>query len=148
MRPPFRMTVGLWIASTIIGTLLRLGLPDGPSALHSERGRKSGKIYTIPIAQVENSDTSFLVAAFGEVNWVRNLRVADQAQLTRRRRTEAIKVVELGTQEAASILKQFFRESQRVPFIKPYFHVTTESSLADFEQEALYHPVFRIVSMN
>ena len=142
------MTTGLWMASTIIGTLLRLGLPVGPSALLSVRGRKSGKIATIPIALVENNGTRFLVAAFGEVNWVRNLRVAGSAQLTRRRRTEAIGVVELGTREAAPILKQYLRESQRVSFIKPYFHVTPQSSLVDFEQEALYHPVFRIVSKN
>ena len=101
-----------------------------------------------PDALVENSGTSFLVAAFGEVNWVRNLRAAGSAQLTRRRRTEAIGVVELGAREAAPILKQFLRESQSVSFIKPYFHVTPQSSLADFEQEALYHPVFRIVNTN
>jgi deazaflavin-dependent oxidoreductase (nitroreductase family) len=148
MRQPFRMTTGLWAGSTIITTLLRLGLPVGPSVLLSVRGRKSGKIYTIPIALVENSGTRWLVAAFGEVNWVRNLRAAGQAQLTRRRRTEDIGVVELGTREAAPILKQFLKESQNVPFIKPYFHVTPQSSLADFEQEALYHPVFRIVSKN
>jgi deazaflavin-dependent oxidoreductase (nitroreductase family) len=146
MRQPFHMTGGLQVVSTIITTLLRLGLPVGPSALLSVAGRTSGKIYTIPIALVENSGTSFLVAAFGEVNWVRNLRAAGQAHLTRRRRTEAIGVVELEMREAAPILKQFLRESQRVSFIKPYFQVTPQSSLADFEQEALYHPVFRIVS--
>jgi deazaflavin-dependent oxidoreductase (nitroreductase family) len=142
------MTGGLRVVSTIITTLLRLGVPVGPSALLSARGRTSGKLYTIPIALVENSGTSFLVAAFGEVNWVRNLRAAGSAQLTRRRRTEAIGVVELGAREAAPILKQFLRESQSVSFIKPYFHVTPQSSLADFEQEALYHPVFRIVNTN
>jgi deazaflavin-dependent oxidoreductase (nitroreductase family) len=142
------MTGGLRVVSTIITTLLRLGVPVGPSALLSVRGRTSGKLYTIPIALVENSGTSFLVAAFGEVNWVRNLRAAGSAQLTRRRRTEAIGVVELGAREAAPILKQFLRESQSVSFIKPYFHVTPQSSLADFEQEALYHPVFRIVNTN
>ena len=146
MRQPFHMTGGLRVVSTILTTLLRLGLPVGPSALLSVRGRTSGKIYTIPVALVETSGTSFLVAAFGEVNWVRNLRAAGQAHLTRRRRTEAIGVVELGAREAAPILKQFLRESQRVSFIKPYFRVTPHSSLADFEQEALYHPVFRIVS--
>jgi steroid delta-isomerase-like uncharacterized protein/deazaflavin-dependent oxidoreductase (nitroreductase family) len=146
MRQPFHMTGGLRVVSTIITTLLRLGLPVGPSALLSVAGRTSGKIYTIPIALVENSGTRFLVAAFGEVNWVRNLRAAGQAHLTRRRRTEAIGAVELGPREAAPILKQFLRESQRVSFIKPYFHVTPQSSLADFEQEALHHPVFRIVS--
>jgi len=140
------MTGGLRVVSTILTTLLRLGLPVGPSVLLSVRGRTSGKIYTIPVALVETSGTSFLVAAFGEVNWVRNLRAAGQAHLTRRRRTEAIGVVELGAREAAPMLKQFLRESQRVSFIKPYFRVTPHSSLADFEQEALYHPVFRIVS--
>jgi deazaflavin-dependent oxidoreductase (nitroreductase family) len=146
MRQAFHMTGGLRVVSTIITTLLRLGVPVGPSVLLSVAGRKSGKIYTIPIELVENSGTRFLVAAFGEVNWVRNLRAAGQAHLTRRRRTEAIGVVELEAKEAAPILKQFLRESQRVSFIKPYFHVTPHSSLADFEQEALYHPVFCIVS--
>jgi deazaflavin-dependent oxidoreductase (nitroreductase family) len=148
MRQPFRMTGGLRATSAFITTLLRLGLPVGPSVLLSVRGRKSGKIYTIPVALVENSGTRWLVAAFGEVNWVRNLRAAGQAQLTRRRRTETIGVVELETREAAPILKQFLRESQRVSFIKPYFRVTPHSSLAEFEQEALHHPVFRIVSTN
>ena len=148
MRQPFHMTGGLRVVSTILTTLLRLGLPVGPSALLSVRGRTSGKIYTIPVALVETSGTSFLVAAFGEVNWVRNLRAAGQAHLTRRRRTESIGVVELGTREAAPMLKQFLRESQRVSFIKPYFRVTPQSSLADFEREALHHPVFRIVSTN
>jgi deazaflavin-dependent oxidoreductase (nitroreductase family) len=148
MRQPFRMTGGLRVVSAIITTLLRMGLPVGPAVLLSVRGRTSGKIYTIPVELVEKSGTSFLVAAFGEVNWVRNLRSAGQAQLTRRRRTEAIEVVELETREAAPILKQFLRESQRVSFIKPYFHVTPHSSLAEFEQEALHHPVFRIVSAN
>lgn len=146
MRQPFHMTGGLRVVSTILSTLLRLGLPAGPSVLLSVRGRKSGKMYTIPVALVENNGTRWLVAAFGEVNWVRNLRATGQAQLTRRRRTETIGVVELGTREAAPILKQFLKESQRVSFIKPYFHVTPHSSLADFEQEAVYHPVFRIVS--
>ena len=148
MIQPFHMTGGLRVVSTIITILLRLGLPVGPSVLLSVRGRKSGKIYTIPVALVENSGTSFLVAAFGEVNWVRNLRVTGSAHLTRKRRTEAIGVVELEAREAAPVLKQYLRESQRVSFIKPYFRVTPHSSLADFEQEALYHPVFRVVRAN
>jgi deazaflavin-dependent oxidoreductase (nitroreductase family) len=146
MRQPFHMTGGLRVVSTIITTLVRLGLPVGPAVLLSVQGRRSGKMYTIPIELVEYGGARYLVAGFGEVNWVRNLRAAGRAQLTRRRRIEAIGVVELGAREAAPILKQYLRDSQGVSFIKPYFHVTPQSSLADFEQEALYHPVFRIVS--
>jgi len=93
MRQPFHMTGGLRVASNTISTLVRLGVPVGPSVLLSVRGRKSGKNYTVPIALVENNGTRFLVAAFGEVNWVRNLRAAGEARLTRRRRTETIRVV-------------------------------------------------------
>jgi deazaflavin-dependent oxidoreductase (nitroreductase family) len=148
MRQPFHLTGGLRVVSTIITALVRLGLPVGPSALLSVRGRTTGKIYTTPIALVEDCGARWVVAAFGEVGWVRNLRAAGQAQLTRRRHTEAIGVVELGSREAAPILKRFLKESERVSFIKPYFYVTPQSSLAAFEQEALYHPVFRIVGVN
>lgn len=147
MRQPFRMTGGLRVTSIVLSTLVRLGLPVGPSALLSVRGRKSGQIHTVPIALVEDHGARFLVAAFGEVNWVRNLRAAGQARLTRRRRAETIGVIELEAREAAPILKKFLKESERVSFIKPYFHVTPQSSLADFEREALYHPVFRVVSL-
>jgi hypothetical protein len=89
-----------------------------------------------------------LVAAFGEVGWVHNLRAAGQAQLTRGRRTEAIGVVELAARDAAPILQQFLTSFRMVPFIPPYFDVTQHSPLADFERETAHHPVFRIVSTN
>ena len=148
MRETFHMTRSMRIGSTMLTALLRAGLPLGSLTLLSVRGRKSGKISTIPVALVEQDGTSFLVAAFGEVSWVRNLRATGQAQLTRRRRTEAIGVVELGTREAAPILKQFLTNYHLVPFIPPYFDVTSQSPLADFEREASHHPVFRIVRTN
>jgi deazaflavin-dependent oxidoreductase (nitroreductase family) len=139
------MSVGLRVVSIAISTLVRLGLPVGPSALLTVRGRKSGKRYTTPIALLETSGATYLIGAFGEVDWVRNLRAAGAAQLTRRRRTETIGVVELEAREAAPFLKQYLKESERVSFIKPYFHVAPQSALVEFEQEALYHPVFRVM---
>ena len=56
MRQPFHMTGGLRVVSTLITTLLRLGLPVGPAVLLSVRGRTSGTIYTIPVELVENPD--------------------------------------------------------------------------------------------
>lgn len=97
--------------------------------LLSVRGRKSGKVFTTPVAVVKREGSRWLVAAFGEVSWVRNLRAAGQAQLTRGSRTEAIGVVELEAQEAAPILKQFLTSYQMVPFIPPYFDVTPRSPL-------------------
>jgi deazaflavin-dependent oxidoreductase (nitroreductase family) len=148
MTNTFHMTGSMRIGSTILTALLRAGLPFGSLTLLSVRGRKSGKVHTIPVALVEQDGTSFLVAAFGEVNWVRNLRAAGQAQLTHRRHTEVIGVVELGEAEAAPILKQYLKHYHLVPFLRSYFDATSHSPLTDFEREAAHHPAFRIVSAN
>ncbi len=76
------------------------------------------------------------------LNWVRNLRAAGQATRTRGRRSEAITVVELPPAEAALILKACLATGPG--FVRPYFDATPESSLEDFEREALRHPVFRV----
>jgi deazaflavin-dependent oxidoreductase (nitroreductase family) len=145
MTQPFRMTRTMRLGTALVKTLLRAGMPIGHLALLSVQGRKSGRVFTTPVALVQHGNERWLVAAFGEVNWVRNLRAMGSAYLTRGRRTEAIGGVELEAQAAAPILKQYLRETQRVPFIKPYFRVTSHSSLADFVREAAHHPVFRVV---
>jgi deazaflavin-dependent oxidoreductase (nitroreductase family) len=145
MTQTFHMTRAMRLGTALMKALLRAGMPMGHLVLLSVPGRRSGKVLTTPVALVQHGNERWLVAAFGEVNWVRNLRAAGAAQLTRGRRTEAIGVVELEAQAAAPILKQYLTASQRVSFIKPYFHVTPHSSLADFEREAAHHPVFRVV---
>ena len=146
MIQTFRMTRTMRLGTALLKALLRAGMPMGSLALLSVRGRKSGKVYTTPVALIHQGRERWLVAAFGEVNWVRNLRAAGAACLTQGRRTEPIDVVELGITEAAPILQRFLQAYHLVPFIPPSFSVTPHSSLADFEQEATYHPVFRIIS--
>jgi deazaflavin-dependent oxidoreductase (nitroreductase family) len=145
MIKTFQMALIMRIGTALLTGMLRAGLPLGPLKLLSVRGRKSGKIYTTPVALVEHGGYRWLVAAFGEVNWVRNLRAAGEAQLRRGRHSETVRVVELGVAEAAPILKQFLKKYRLVPFFRPYFAVTLQSPLADFEREAAYHPVFRLI---
>jgi hypothetical protein len=148
MTKTFQMTSGMRIGTAILTAMLRVGLPFGSLVLLSVRGRTSGNVYTTPVALVEQRGTRWLVAAFEEVNWVHNHRVAGAAQFTRGRRREAIGVAELGAADAAPVLKQFLTNFQLVPFIRPYFDVTPQSPLSDFEREATQHPVFRIVNTN
>jgi deazaflavin-dependent oxidoreductase (nitroreductase family) len=143
---PFRMTRAMRWGTALLKGLLQAGIPMGPLALLAVRGRKSGKVYTTPVALVQQGHERWLVAAFGEVNWVRNLRAVGAGCLIHGRRSEPISVVELGAIEAAPILQQFLRAYHLVPFISPYFGATSHSSLADFTQEAAHHSVFRIMS--
>ncbi len=124
-------------------TLLRAGLKPGNMALLTVRGRKSGLPRTTPVSLLGESDGQrWLIAAFGEVDWVRNLRAAGEASLKRGRRPQHIFVKELSAEEAAPILKKSLAEAPG--FLLKNFDATPESPLKDFEREALNHPVFLV----
>lgn len=145
MSRPFRMTPAMRYGTALLRFLLRVGMPMGPLKLLTHRGRKSGRLYTMPVALVERDGIRWLVAAFGEVNWVHNIRADGRVKLTSGWRSDTYAIHELEAADAAPILRQFLKQYGLVPFIPPYFEATAQSPLADFEQEALRHPVFRIL---
>jgi hypothetical protein len=61
--------------------LLRIGVAGRHTYLLGVRGRRSGRTYSTPIILVENGDR-WLVAHYGEVSWVRNVRAAGEATLS------------------------------------------------------------------
>lgn len=85
--------------------LLAVGVPLGPNALLTVRGRKTGQPRTTPVALVEVNGRRWVSSPFGDVNWTRNLRSAGEAILTQGRRRQAVKAVELTTEQAASFFK-------------------------------------------
>ena len=90
----------------IVSGLTRAGIPVGPNALLTVRGRRTGEPRTTPVAVIAVDGRRWVQCPFGEVNWVRNLRAAGEATLTTGRRGEAVRAVELNRDEAAA----FFRE--------------------------------------
>ena len=124
--------------------LLRAGLKPGNMALLTVRGRKSGLPRTTPVSLVEHDGQRWLLAAFGAVDWVRNLRVAGEASLKRGRYPEHIVVKEVSAEEAAPVLKHILANAPG--FLLKNFDATPESPLKDFEREAANHPVFLVQS--
>jgi deazaflavin-dependent oxidoreductase (nitroreductase family) len=116
-----------------------VGFGKYPMYLLTVRGRKSGQPRTISIAIIERNGKRYLGAPFGAVAWVRNLRAAGEATLTRGRRSETINAVELPPKEAALVLREEIKGGN--PFGR-YFGVTVESSLEEFERAVVSHPLF------
>src|SRR5436190_500135 len=127
-------------------TLLRAGVKIGTTSLLTVRGRKSGQPHTVLVLLVEQDRERWLVAPYGIVQWVRNIRAAGTATLTRGRRSEAISVTELEAKEAAPVLKQYLLLPVSAG-VRSYFDATKDSPLEAFEREAARHPVFRITPM-
>src|SRR5438552_17684778 len=70
--------------------MLRGGVPLGPNALLTVRGRSSGVDRTTPVAVVAIGGRRWVIASFGDVNWARILRAAGVATLTVSRQPAAV----------------------------------------------------------
>lgn len=129
------------VVNVLVTMLLHAGIKIGTVSLLTVRGRKSSQPHTVPVNLVERDDQRWLVAPYGVVQWVRNIRAAGTATLTRGRHSESIAVTELPAREAAPVLKQYLLQ---VRVVRPYFDVTKDAPLEAFESEAPRHPVFKI----
>src|SRR5258707_4081549 len=125
--------------NVLMTDLMRAGFKVGLIHLLTVRGRKSGHPRTTPIAVVEQNGKRYLAAPYGIVDWVRNLRAAGEAVLTRGRRSETVSALELPPGEAGVVLRNLIKTGN--PFLARFFEVTLESSLEDFERATLRHPV-------
>ncbi len=145
MAKTYQAPLFVRLGNVLTTTLLRAGVKlvgpgNYPMYLLTVRGRKSGQPHTTPIVILEQHGKRYLASPYGIVSWVRNLRAAGEAILTRGRRAETVNARELPTGEAALILRA---DIKRNPFAR-YFGVTVGSSLEEFERAALNHPLFAL----
>ena len=140
MAQSYRLTRARRLVNVAIRRLTLLGLAGRHTYLLTVRGRTTGRPYSTPVTLVENGGR-WLVAPYGEVGWVRNARAAGNVTLRRGRRSETVRIEEVGPAEAAPVLREYVR---RVAVTRPFFDAGVDSPLETFEAEAPRHPVFRI----
>ena len=73
---------------------------------------------------------------------MRNARAAGSVTLSRGGRSETVRVEEVGSDEAAPVLRTYLRETG---LVRKYFDAGPDSPLEAFAAEAPRHPVFRIL---
>jgi len=136
------------LLNPIAHRLLRAGIPMGPNALLTVRGRKTGQPHTTPVALVEVDGRRWVQSPFGEVNWVRNLRAAREATITINRRPESVDAVELSTAETARFFKEVLGPYVgRIPMGRWLLSLLGGGDiLADPDAAAARHPVFELKS--
>jgi deazaflavin-dependent oxidoreductase (nitroreductase family) len=133
--------------------LLRLGVqPDPRLALLTTRGRKTGRDRTIPIGVFDRDGHKYVVAAFGEVNWVQNLRAAGVATITLGERKTAYVAEQVHGEEAAVILREclaaYLPSPLAGPMLRQRIAVKADAPLEVLAVEARRTPVFRLTVMS
>jgi deazaflavin-dependent oxidoreductase (nitroreductase family) len=129
------------IGDRLIRLVVRVGFSSGVAIL-GVRGRRSGRTYETPVQPVEHAGSTYLVAPYGEVAWVRNARAAGEVTLTRRRRTERFRIDEVGVDEAAPVLREYVGA---VAIVRKFFDADKDAPVEEFAREADRHPVFRLL---
>jgi deazaflavin-dependent oxidoreductase (nitroreductase family) len=136
------------LLNPLIRRLLGAGLPFGPNVLLTVRGRSSGQPRTFPVAMLEHDGHRYVQSPFGEVNWVRNLRAAGTAIVSRGRDREEVDAVELGPEAAAPVLRDALAPQlrSRLPaaVLGRYFDFRADSTLEEYVAEARRHPMFEL----
>jgi deazaflavin-dependent oxidoreductase (nitroreductase family) len=119
--------------------VLRRGLKVGSQYLLTAPGRNSGTPRSTPISIVMLDGERYIVSAFADADWVKNVRAAGEASLSRGKRTQAVKLVELPEPERDPILRAFL---QQVPGGVRFFESPEPDAVVT---SASRYPVFRVV---
>ena len=138
----FSHTLRRRILNRLIAPPTRLGLAGRKMHVLTVRGRRTGRPHSTPVKLVINGERRWLVAPYGERDWVKNARAAGEVELTRALRTTRHAVEEVGPEEAAPVLREYLRTT---PIVKRFFDVGRDSPLEAFAAEAPRHPVFRVL---
>lgn len=80
--------------------LLRAGLPMGPNTLLTVRGRTTGEPRSAPVAILNDHGRRYVIGAYGDVQWVRNLRAAGAGTIREHGREVAVTARELDGAQA------------------------------------------------
>ena len=139
---PYRLSPIRRAINALVRPLARLGLAGRRTHLLTVPGRVTGRLYTTPVSLAWLDGDRFLVAPYGERNWVKNARAAGWVELRRGSRRERLGVEEAKPEQAIGVLRDYYRWAW---VTRQFFEVTLDSPDEAWLAEAPSHPVFRLV---
>lgn len=141
MPKPYRRSPSRRALNSLVRPLARLGLTGPRTHVLTVPGRRTGRPWSTPVSLVELEGERYLVAPYGERNWVKNARVAGHVELRRGRRMERAAVEELAGERAVRVLRRYYAST---PFTRRFFEVDLDAPREEWLAAAPGHPVFRL----
>ena len=141
MARAFRMSRVERVNNAVFRRLIGLGISPGGASLLTVTGRRSGRPRSTPVNPIEQDGTRWLVAPYGAVGWVRNVRASGEVELSHGRHSQRFRATEVEAEEAAPVLRAYVR---KLRVVRPYFNARPDDPLDAFTAEAKRHPVFRL----
>lgn len=139
-RPPRALS----LANRALKRVLDRG--KGPPFLRllTAPGHRTGQPRTTPVAPVFGDDGSvWLVAAYGDTAWARNVRAAGRVELHRGDDRTVYDARELDAIEAIPVLRAYLAKATSL-FVRRRFGVNAHSAEQAIADEAPLHPTFAL----
>jgi deazaflavin-dependent oxidoreductase (nitroreductase family) len=143
--------------------MISAGIPTGaPNVLLTVRGRRSGRLRTVPVAMLDFDGGWFVQACYGETGWVANLRATGEATVTHPGgRRVPVKAVELSPEEAGAVLRRALEPFRRSRVFRALygprargpvgvmwaFRIRMDDTLEEYTAAARLYPLFELRPM-
>jgi len=105
VKPPW------WLkpANKVFIQMSKLGMSFGGESpvVLTVPGRNSGAPRSTPVTPMTLNGQRYVVAGFPGADWVKNVRAASEVTLTRGRKSERVRMVELSPDDAKPVLRAF-----------------------------------------
>jgi deazaflavin-dependent oxidoreductase (nitroreductase family) len=110
------------------------------------RGRRSGRLISLPLIVADFEGERYLVSNLGKgANWLSNVRAAGGQAVLRHGRREAVRLEAVEPHARAPILRRYL---QVAPAARKLIPVDRRAPLTEFERIAARYPVLRVVAVS
>jgi len=128
--------------NSCMGALVRLGVGPSHMRVLEVRGRKSGKLYSLPVDLLEREESLFLVAPRGRTQWVRNAEAQGEVSLRRGKQSTRYRLRRLPDSEKPPILKAYLDSFHRE--VQQFFPVRAGAPVEEFATLVDDYPAFEL----
>ena len=125
-----------------LGWLLKLGVGPSHMRVLEVRGRKSGKVFSLPVDLLAKDGKLYLVAPRGHTQWVRNAEAAGAVVLRRGSRAQEYRLRALGDAEKPPILKAYLDSFKSE--VQRFFPLPAGSPVEQFAPLVTRYPAFEL----
>jgi len=129
--------------SRLIGALVRFGIGLRHMRVLEVRGRKSGKLYSLPVDVLSLEGKLYLVAPRGDTQWVRNAEASRVVTLRRGARAETYRLRALSDAEKPVVLEAYLDRFRRE--VQRYFPLPAGSPADRFVPLVSRYPAYELL---
>ncbi|MCL1594468.1 MAG: nitroreductase family deazaflavin-dependent oxidoreductase [Actinomycetia bacterium] len=140
MAKQYKVTAKVRFINSAMRFLSQRG--KGPASELVVTGRTTGERRHVVVTPVTVNDVTYLVAPYGEVNWVLNIRANPKVTLSKGGATTRFTARQVDGDEGGKVLAMYYAENAK--YVDEFMDIPGEHTITDFIAAAEKYPVFRL----